>query len=1768
MKNKYFISFLKLILLIFLSNNCFAAWKADLYLKRQGSEPHITIGVSDGSAEIPQDAPPDPPTYYCSIIINRYNISDWYSKFNYDIRGKGEDSYCWSISVNPAGNIFNGPSSPQTARLSWDFTNISGDFKLVEGYTCSGNVLIPDMKSLNYYDFTGQIASYYSIIFTPQSTQPPQISSIEPVIGDIDGSTEVTINGNNFLNNAIVKFGNNNAAVISFLDNKIICKAPSVNNVGSVDITVINPDNLSVTSQNAFLYKYVEPVADFAANKITGSYPLNVSFFNHSTGRIDKYLWDFGDNTTKSLSKEPFHIYNRPGTYNVSLYVEGPDGNSTEIKNSYITISECNIFIKEINADKRKVSPNTSINFSVILNEDIQSCQWDFGDGNSSTGLNTSHIYSKAGLYSITLTATPLDYECTKEFVYEKYIIVEDKATISGNVSDAENGSKIANCYIEVWHLDSLLNTTSLFQKTLKLLGYAKTDTNGDYTIHDVPSLNNLIVSAWPKGKIYKNQYYSNKDKIEDANKISTESGNIIANFSLAKRPVAGIKGKIHDKTNKGLQGIRVSAYSQKANFGEESLTDENGFYTITGLILSDDYKVSAWSNEFFHEYFYFIENGQPGELTPVESKDSYEEATSINVQEGIILNFINIIIDKGQITGRVLNDDNSPASYNFVKAWSKGLGVGSFSITDENGYYTITNLDSVTGDDIATNGYYISVHSLYYNNTYDVNEATLVGTGSSNIDFILIGNTSIKGQVVDNSGNPIPDVNIRAWSESKESNGIANSDKSGFYTITNLAPAKDFKVVAYHKSYKLQFYNNKDKFENCNLVNTTSGNVDNINFQLYSGAKISGQVFIENESTPAYEGIDVSIWSESTKSGGVVLTDSDGKYEISDVDENANDYIVSIWHPDYLPAFYNSSGTVSKWEEAEGIAASQSNINIILTSGYSIAGKIVYNNKPLEGVRVEAWSETNKVWSMDVSSSNLIDGKTNYKIKGLPNGLYEISTYSRPGLNLADETKLITISNASLDNIDFELKPVDRVISGTIYNLESGKKVRIIASPSDKYVFSRSISIIGTGNPINYTISDLKPYDNYKVMLYSSEVPVQYYNGTINWWQADTVDISSESASNINFTIPTTGQISGSITFPDSASIGDYAWVHAFSKLSKNKGETILFYTGTNPVQYNIAGLKRENDYIVSVDSYKFKGEFYNNSKYKENAALVDISSENASSIDLKLTSGVEISGIVYIDNVPAGDIKVEAWSDSIMGGAVAKTNKNGIYIIKGLETIDDIVVSAQTKESIPFYYNINGTVIDKSKASMIDSSETNTNINISITTYNNISGVVRNRDGQPIEGIWVDAISYITKGSNGDFTNENGEYVIKGLPDSTDYVVSATPHNSLAYIPGIINNISSGSSNVDFILSEGYNISGAIECNGETISGIDVEISSKTEEYYRIVRSDNSGNYTIKGLPSANDYIIIVMPDSSLPYIQYTEKDIVINSNIIKNINLMPASELSGYIYENDGVSPVYNAFITIFSANKEFISYAKSNRAGEYLISNIPDASDYIVTVHTENYAEQKKTDISPCENINFTLESGGTITGNVTDESGNPIYMAKIKIYSDSVLISKNAVTDESGNYIVKGLKGYQNGNTVNDYVVTIDAEGYPNQSKLQKSVGDVVNFVLTRGSENEINGTVKDLSGDTPPSGAIILVRVYESGAKLINKMLVDSNGSFSFKGLDASKNYQLKIKANNTSLTNSNQWAGDGNSGVDSRSNAIDYNTGGASIDFRFSSEW
>ena len=131
------------------------------------------------------------------------------------------------------------------------------------------------------------------------------------------------------------------ASVIVTLNRAVL---PEGTNSGTITVSAPDaavPTTVTVTLSAVQSEAGEPPVASFSATNRVGNAPLEVVFSNTSTPASGvTYSWNFGDGET-STEKEPTHVYEMPGEYQVSLTVTNAEGSDTETSAAdYIQVSD------------------------------------------------------------------------------------------------------------------------------------------------------------------------------------------------------------------------------------------------------------------------------------------------------------------------------------------------------------------------------------------------------------------------------------------------------------------------------------------------------------------------------------------------------------------------------------------------------------------------------------------------------------------------------------------------------------------------------------------------------------------------------------------------------------------------------------------------------------------------------------------------------------------------------------------------------------------------------------------------------------------------------------------------------------------------------------------------------------------------------------------------------------------------------------------------------------------------------------------------------------------------------------------------------------------------------------------------------------------------------------------------------------------------------------------------------------------------------------
>ncbi len=189
------------------------------------------------------------------------------------------------------------------------------------------------------------------------------------------------------------------------------------NTVGEYLVELTVTDNLGASTSNTVRVVVTPvnqpPVAVAAADRTSGQAPLSVIY--QAAGSYDpddgiwQWFWEFGDGGTY-YGGTAYHTYSSAGTWLTTLTVSDHRGGSS-IATIPITVGAPNQPPTAIASANPVVgiSPQ-SVSFSSAGSSDpdgtIVSYLWNFGDGETSSEANPTHVYALGGLFQAILTVS------------------------------------------------------------------------------------------------------------------------------------------------------------------------------------------------------------------------------------------------------------------------------------------------------------------------------------------------------------------------------------------------------------------------------------------------------------------------------------------------------------------------------------------------------------------------------------------------------------------------------------------------------------------------------------------------------------------------------------------------------------------------------------------------------------------------------------------------------------------------------------------------------------------------------------------------------------------------------------------------------------------------------------------------------------------------------------------------------------------------------------------------------------------------------------------------------------------------------------------------------------------------------------------------------------------------------------------------------------------------------------------------------------------
>lgn len=545
--------------------------------------------------------------------------------------------------------------------------------------------------------------------------------------------------------------------------------------------------------------------------------------------------------------------------------------------------------------------------------------------------------------------------------------------------------------------------------------------------------------------------------------------------FAAAVADARSISGRVTDAgSGLPLANVSVSASSATASYSDSQTTDAGGYYSIPSLPSAPDFLVTAQVSGYGNEYY---------EESPTAAGATAVDVSHYNA-EGIDFTLQAVPPPTPRtISGRVTQSNGTTGIGNapvYAVAFST-LAIYE-TTADADGYYLfeLNNTFSSVHVMTAPPGYIGKVYdglllpvadfetwvsdfgSAYQWIVERLGEATsldLRAANAANINFALTATParSIAGRVtVEGAGTGLAAATVSVSSASLDLTMSVSSDSDGYFTLSGLLPASDYRLRTTKSGFATEWYLEAAS-EGAGIDLDLSGaNGSDINFTLAQNPgpaprTISGRVVREG-TNEGIAGITVQGVTFEPRLTGAT-TDAEGYYTITGLDSTVTQIYVATESDFYANEFYNNrtypSSGLAAWynQDHEGsfawVMANMSlftrvnlaegdaqHVDFALGLAQSIAGRVIQEGTgaPLANARVTVTSPQTTYNAFAMTDENgyyvvrSLLPLANYSVSAaLVN--YETQWYSNAQAQA--QATLVDVSAQEAVGIDFSLTAV-----------------------------------------------------------------------------------------------------------------------------------------------------------------------------------------------------------------------------------------------------------------------------------------------------------------------------------------------------------------------------------------------------------------------------------------------------------------------------------------------------------------------------------------------------------------------------------------------------------------------------------------------------------------------------------------------------------------------------------------------------------------------
>ncbi len=1025
------------------------------------------------------------------------------------------------------------------------------------------------------------------------------------------------------------------------------------------------------------------------------------------------------------------------------------------------------------------------------------------------------------------------------------------------------------------------------------------------------------------------------------------------------------------DGSGDPINNVGVCAYQQSPYIYNCGASDASGVYSIStpgGAYRLTFYPVDLHISEYY-------DNVSPNQWEDTTLVTVHDDTVTPNINAGLALG----VYVGGQITAE--------AGGHPIQNAQITLSGGNYSVngySDSGGVYTTT--PGLPPGDYQVFFYAFSYAREYYDNVYIASQATplvVTTTHRLGINAAMTAAASISGTVTGDG--PLQNVAVSAYYGDYDqfvTNETTNSE--GHYQVYALAPVVH-KLQFYDNNgqYLGEWYQDKSSWETADPIALTAGVTTTVDAQLNRGSAIAGTVVAEDGGAPL-ENIGVTTYYADTGNyAGYDATDASGEYRIGGLaPENYRIYFEDSLGR-YLGEYYNNRADFYTADIVTLGSAMTQTINAELATGGRITGRLVdgTGGAGIANVNVNA-----RCMNADRPGGYATsDAQGYYTMTNLYTGIYRVNFQPPPpysGLYYENSqtsdlfTPVSVTTGITTPHIDAGLRR-GYWITGVVSGPPALGGIAVNAYYSNR---DYSVAQTSTANNGSYTLGPLTsgPYRVYFMpnSLYAGE----WYNDAYRYRDAQIVNLTDHTVSDVNAHLETGGRITGTVTGTDGAPV---AWADV--RIYPAESEAMLLSAGADAQGRYATGLGLpDGTYDVEFNAPPgYVTQWYQHAAGRGNATPVTITAgSTVTGVNAVLTiyeTGAITGAVTAADTAAPLSAWVYAYDD--YGRQIRNTYANGgAYVLNKLPPgAYRILFDSPPAPYVGTYYH-SQPAFSNAERITVTANMTVTHIDQALQRGGSITGTVSGPDGIPGVAVYAYRRSptYFSKST---YTGLNGDYRLDGL-DAGSYSVRFTPtapYPRLWYANAFNESqaepvtVTSGTTVPDInvtLAPLGY-ITGTITAadTGAAMPNAGIKVYGENGgPVGDTVYADADGHYRTSGLPDGHYYIYFDRNDWTFYRSEYyghaTNWDNAISVTVsapaaVPNINvaLGRGGSISGWIYDAKTGRLLSGVYVHLYSApDYAYVAGAPPNRWGYYQITGVGDGTKKLYASRPDLYANQ--------------------------------------------------------------------------------------------------------------------------------------------------------------------------------------------------------------------